>query len=176
MVRLPVPWFTAEPGLCLGGPLLHRGSSKTDRSFFSGLAVVAVEILWAWPESACSQLLPPLLALPLPCLLASSVSPHQSAHSAAYVDLCLFQGTICSSYYLVVGIPVDGPSVHDISLFHLSPVLQAAFLIEDVSTLWSTKINQYIYYSICCPSSLDSEFQEQGFSPIFHSLLCLPCL
>ena len=36
---------------------------------------------------------------------------------------------------LVVGTPVDGPSVHVISLFHLSPVLQATFLTEDVSTL-----------------------------------------
>ena len=45
MVRLPVPQFTAEPGLCLGGPLLHRGSSNTGLQLSSGLAVVAVEIL-----------------------------------------------------------------------------------------------------------------------------------
>ena len=45
LARLPVPWFTVEPGVCLDGPLLHYGPSKTGLQLSSGLAVVAVEIL-----------------------------------------------------------------------------------------------------------------------------------
>ena len=75
---------------------------------------------------------------------------------------------------LVMGTPVDGPSVRDISLFHLSPVLQANFLIEDVSTLRSTKINHYIYYSICCPSSLTVSSKRAGVFTYFSFIIVSP--